>query len=370
MILHLVNDEKIINRTIELFEDVFPGENCFVVFRRKEFKAVTRAANVISFEEYEARKNEFQPTSAILHFMSNRKIKFVNKYCPKDIPIYWVMWGSDLYDRLIVPKGFPMLDTENSYYKATKWKRMFASIVNRPNELVRIMRRTSFIRQRVKYLVTSTIENDYDLFLKYYPEFKNLPCKPFSYYPLDQVMGDEMRDMWATGNNIQIGNSGTPSNNHEYVLRLLSKLNIVDREIFVPISYSGKPAYKEALVKKGHEFFGDKFKPITDFMPLADYNQLMASASIAIYGNWRQEAVGNILVSLYLGAKVFLSNKSPIFEWAKKHGFITFELETISQADIDSPLDQASREHNRKILLDNFCRDKLFPLMQESFKDR
>ena len=34
MKLHLVNDEKIINRTIDIFEEVFPGENLFVVTNR------------------------------------------------------------------------------------------------------------------------------------------------------------------------------------------------------------------------------------------------------------------------------------------------------------------------------------------------
>ena len=37
-----------------------------------------------------------------------------------------------------------------------------------------------------------------------------------------------------------------------------------------------------------------------NFLPLKEYNNLMLSFGIAIYGNFRPEAVGNILISIYL----------------------------------------------------------------------
>ena len=47
MKLHLVNDEKIINRTIGEFEKVFPGENLWVVANRAtDFKLVAHRDNV------------------------------------------------------------------------------------------------------------------------------------------------------------------------------------------------------------------------------------------------------------------------------------------------------------------------------------
>ena len=53
MKLHLVNDEKIINRTIDIFEEVFPGENLFVVTNRMgAFKWVSKRNNVLSRREF------------------------------------------------------------------------------------------------------------------------------------------------------------------------------------------------------------------------------------------------------------------------------------------------------------------------------
>ena len=40
----------------------------------------------------------------------------------------------------------------------------------------------------------------------------------------------------------------------------------------------------------------------------------LLSADVFIYGNWRQEAVGNILIALFIGGKVFLDEKNPLLK--------------------------------------------------------
>lgn len=371
MIYHLVNDEKVINRTIEIFEDVFPGENFFIVFRTSGFTYVNNNINVISYKDFNETFLDWQkPTSVIIHLMTNRKIKFITQFIDVNIPVYWVMWGSDLYDRLLMPKGYNLIDKESSFFKSTKILRAFKSIVKTPNDKVRILRRINFIDKRVRYLVTSTIEDDYDIITDYYPRLRTKVHKEFSYYPIDMIIGKEMSELTIIGNNIQIGNSGTQSNNHEYVLRILSSLKIENRKIVIPLSYSGEKKYKSALIQKGREFFGDQIEPITEFLPLAEYTSLMASCNVAIYGNWRQEAVGNILVSLYLGAKVFLSKNNPILRWALRHGFIVFKLESITQEELDTPLDPIDKENNQKILLHQYNKWELYRSMRSTFYER
>ena len=371
MIYHLVNDEKVINRTMEIFEDVFPGENLFIVFKANGVTLVDKNKNFVSYKNFDATFEESKrPTSVIIHLMTNRKIKFINKYINIDIPVYWVMWGSDLYNRLLMPKGYQLIDRESTYYKDTKYSRGLKSIIKKMNDEVRILKRIHFINKRVKYLVTSTIEDDYDIITNYYPQLKTKIHKEFSYYPIDQVVGEEKTGLTAVGNNIQIGNCGTQSNNHEYVLRILSSFKIKNRKIVIPLSYSGEKGYKRAVIEKGREFFGDQIEPITNFLPLADYNNLIATCSIAIYGNWRQEAVGNIMMSLYLGVKVFLSKKNPILNWALRHGFIIFELESITQEEIDTPLSISDKENNMTILLSQYDKKELYKSMKSTFNER
>ena len=52
--------------------------------------------------------------------------------------------------------------------------------------------------------------------------------------------------------------------------------------------------------------FGDKFCPLMDFMPLAQYNQILDEVDIAIFAHNRQQAMGNIINLLGRGKTVYL----------------------------------------------------------------
>ena len=127
MILHLVHDEKIINRTIAIFEEVNPHQNIFVVFTRHQLKYVNKQDNVILFKDFEKKYSSKDFSSVIVHFLNSRKIRFINKYIDKKLPIYWIIWGNDLYNKLLYPKGFELYDTQSSYYK--KYKKSFNQMI-------------------------------------------------------------------------------------------------------------------------------------------------------------------------------------------------------------------------------------------------
>ena len=193
-----------------------------------------------------------------------------------------------------------------------------------------------FIKQKVDYIVTDTTENDYQYLMRYYPELQSKPWKDFFYYPLDIILGKELMNSEVCGNSIMIGNSASGTNNHEYVMRILSKLDIGSRRVIVPLSYSGKKGYVDHVLQSGRLLLGENFSPLLDFMPLDEYNRLQSDVSVALFGNWRQEAIGNIIVALYLGAKVFLSHVNPVYEWAQSHGLTVYELEKLSQKELES----------------------------------
>ena len=366
MILHLVHDEKIINRTIDIFEEVAPGENLFVVFTRHELKLVKHHKSVITFQEFKNYKGNKTFSAVIIHYLNSRKIRFVQDYIKKDIPIYWIIWGNDLYNKLLYPKGFELWDKESSYYKKTK-KSLIGNLLEKTINKFKIRKIESFVSKRISAIVTDTTEIDYEMLVSYYPKLKNIPWMDFFYYPIELILGQEMMQKWVEGNNIQIGNSASVTNNHEYAMRFLSKLDLKERKVVVPLSYSGTKEYKETVKKLGAASFGENFIPLEDFLPLEQYNQLMTSFGVAIYGNWRQEAIGNILISLYLGAKVFLPNVNPVLQWAKYHELVVYELESISQHEIDTPLDEKTRIHNRNILLKLYNLDRLKSLIVSNF---
>lgn len=366
MILHLVHDEKIINRTIDIFEEVAPKQNLFVVFTRHQLKHIKPQQNVIFFKDFGQKYKAETFSSVIIHFLNSRKIRFINKYIDQNTPIYWIIWGNDLYNKLLYPKGFEIYDKQSSYYKKVKnsfIKNLFYKLTGN----FKTVKIEKFISKYIDYILVDTTETDYNMLLKYYPKLKNIPCKEFFYYPIEATLGEELMKKTVEGNNIQIGNSASITNNHEYVMRFLSKLNIGNRNVIVPLSYSGTKEYKQTVKRKGFEFFGDKFTSLDDFLPLEEYNQLMLSFGFAIYGNFRQEAIGNIVISLYLGAKVFFPENTPFYLWAKRLNLIVFKLETISQEEIDQPLDANSRAQNRSVILKFYNIERLKSLITENF---
>jgi len=366
MILHLVHDEKIINRTISIFEEVAPKNNLFVVFTRHELKHVTNLDNVILFKEFEKKHSKTVFSSVIVHFLNSRKIRFINKYIDKNIPVNWIIWGNDLYNKLLYPKGFELYDRESSYYKKFK-NSFFNNIFDKIIANFKTIKIEKFISKRIDYIITDSTKVDYKMLIEYYPNLRNKLWKEFFYYPIETILGEELSQKWVEGNNIQIGNSASITNNHEYAMRFLSKLNIGHKKVFVPVSYSGTKQYIDSIKNKGNEYFGSNFNAMENFLPLKEYNNLMLSFGIAIYGNFRQEAVGNILISIFLGAKVFLPKHNPLFLWANKLGVIIFELESISQEQIDYPLDDVSRNHNRSLLQDLYNEVRLKKLIVKNF---
>lgn len=108
---------------------------------------------------------------------------------------------------------------------------------------------------------------------------------------------------------IQLGNSATQTNNHIYVLHLLSKFKNENIRIFAPLSY-GDLDYAKIVIEEGKRIFGEKFTALKEFMNEDEYYQFLNSMDIAIFDMKRQQALGNIYASLYFGKKVFLRNNS------------------------------------------------------------
>lgn len=217
-----------------------------------------------------------------------------------------------------------------------------------------------FIKERITHCVTTSQE--FTLCLKYCNTlFKNKEYfDDFFYYPIDGVLGDTLRGSSVKGNVVIVGNSASLTNNHCYAFKYLKKVKIGDRTIVTPLSYGGNAAYRDYVLKKGKMIFANHYKPLMDFLPLDEYNKLMVTAEICVFSSWRQEANGNVIIALYLGAKVFMSNRSPLYAYYKDMGLHLYELEKMTAESFNISLTGAEKEHNRNILLDNFSADKMY----------
>lgn len=366
MILHLVDDEKVINRTVESFDEALPSRNVYVCFLNTEKSLLVKPKdNLFFYHGTETLNIDFSKVEkVVIHFLEYNKTIFCNKFVPNNISIYWILWGGDLYNTLLNCRGYK-LGCSRQFYPLAVNLRFLVSRMGYLGDREKVM--LQFISHRVHYFVANCIE-EYHLLQKYLPQqTQHIKYKDFFYYPIDQILNTKLMDTWAEGNNILLGNSASFTNNHKYVLKILSRLNLNGKTIIAPISYGGTPKYREHIKRFGCKLFTEAFQPVESFLSLDEYNQLMSSAEICVYGSWRQEAMGNIIIALYLGAKVFLSKHSPLLPWFREMGIAIFELESIDDDQIFFPLATNLKKKNREILKVKYSKANQIRLIQENF---
>lgn len=246
---------------------------------------------------------------------------------------YWVIWGADLYARKL---------------GKTDWKW-------RTTEIFR-----AFVIKRLGHLVTY-IEGDVRLAREWYGATGQ-------YHECLMYTSNLYREPGITNTlsetiNIQVGNSADPSNNHIEALQKLLQHKDKDIKIHVPLSY-GNQEYARTVIRQGSEWFGEKFIPLTEFMPFDKYLELLSRIDIAVFNHKRQQAMGNTITLLGLGKKVFLRSDITPWEMLKKNKIIAYNIEELEI----SPMDPAVREKNQESIRVNFSTERLVSQLKKIFE--
>lgn len=157
-----------------------------------------------------------------------------------------------------------------------------------------------------------------------------MPYNPVSFVPYHKYIVEHTNDNYR----IQVGNSATIENKHEYVLKSLA--TYLDRkiEILCPLSY-GDMSYAQKIIELGRELFGDRFIPITQWLDMEKYYSLIATCDAAIFYSNRQQAMGNIEAMLSMGKKVFLARETSMYTNYCNHGFTIFDADSIGKDSFD-----------------------------------
>lgn len=371
MRLHIANNEKIISRCITNFEEVFPGENKWVVLPNSRGRDYIGDNDRVSKCEYGTAHfwNSVGDLSKyekiIIHCMTASSADFVCKI--NHLTIYWIEWGSDLYQNLLQCKGYKLYYENDTEKRLSNHKNVPTFLFNLVSSHKKNKKRDKYLEaaKKCKYFVPDSMYDEYPLLMRYYPELKHLQYREFFYYPIDEVLRGNDLSLKELGPNIIVGHSASPTCNHVEVFKWLSKLNIGSRKVIVPLSYNSKEN-ATYVDRRGKALLGDNFNPIFDYMPLDQYNKLLESASFFIYDNYRQEAVGNILVALYIGGKVFLNKRNPLLTFYKSLGLTIFDESVLLSEKGFEPLLKEDVMRNREILLKVYSRERQMSLIKEN----
>ena len=370
-ILHLIIDHQVIERTLGIYEKVFPERNDVIIFNQgKSFKHLKKYADNLLVDrnnvDYTGQSFDFSLYDHIVaHFLTCDMIDFI-KYAPQNIQVCWEIYGYDLYNQFLEPLGYRIQQLDEKKFLPIKFRILKTLRLDGLYLFLRTGRVSYFSYGKRYYFrkITSRINSvavcclgDARI-LEKYSKRNYIVYKAFN-YSLHETLGDLLNVPFNQAKGIMIGNSASLSNNHLYVLDIIKNFNIGDVSIFMPLSYGGTHRYKETVMSKYKKCFPHQLNILLDYIPLHEYNKFFLNVGVMVLASWRQESIGTIFMGLYLGIKIYMSNKSPLYQSLKDEGFILYTIEETSETDFCTSLPPEQKEYNRTLLLDRYS-DRAF----------
>jgi dTDP-N-acetylfucosamine:lipid II N-acetylfucosaminyltransferase len=358
-ILHFALDEKFIDVAYENFDSVAPSCNTFIIpSLNKKLNYIKKTPvefiNPYSFKNPLFIKSLEKYNFIVLHSLNTYNKNLVACASPR-LKFVWIGMGYDYYDIIYE-------DHESLYQEKTKDIVKNLTNKNKPkNNLLKQLTKGIFFKNPEKKEIVKKInffapvlENEYDMvaskFSSNFPDYID-----WNYGSTARLIEGKMNHCSLNGNNILVGNSATPENNHLEVFEFLRTQNLGGKKIICPLSY-GDFEYANILKNKGRVYFGDRFLSINEFMPYENYMNLISSCSNVIMNHHRQQGGGNVSAMLYLGAKVFLNEKNPMYAFYEKKGAVIFNMDELynDSSLLNLHLSDEDIEKNKQILKLNF----------------
>lgn len=350
-ILHLANDEKFIDQAIKAFEREAPGCNKLLVCGKMPLKHVKSEAAVIQgLKAISGAVAGDLPkyNIVIVHSLNPVWFRLIKKLHASSVLI-WLGWGYDYYDIIKKNRSELLLPLTRKKSPSNQEEKSLTEKVKSILKKVVIPSKKSII-ERLD-IFCPVLPSEYAATkIKFTGKF--FPRQGFwNYGNLEEDLINGFEGHTVSGDNLLVGNSASAENNHLDTFSLISTLGIYGRNIISPLSY-GSPQYRDFVIKEGADIFGEKFKPLTNFMPIQEYIKTLQSCGFVIMNHLRQQAVGNIVIMLYLGAKVFLNKSCPTFTYLKNHGAVIFSIDELkaSPSMLNERLDAQSIVINQRAL--------------------
>jgi len=356
-----MHDDKFNDHAINIFEICNPNSNKYLIgtfgngklkYTKTQHQNIT-AANYFS-QAYNEALNNSSYDAVIVHYLDQHKAEALDRI-DKKVKKVWFVWGADFYDQemykgnLFQPATKKILRKNNRIAKGNVVKRTIRQLYNLvfQRKGVQEFSRQKYLSAIKSFDYYATVIPTESALLKELPDF-NAHQVFFKYGAIDTMISNEM--YVDRGNiNVLVGNSNSSTSNHVDAFEIIKKLDNV-HDVVVPLSYGGDMLYKQAVINYGNELFGKRFKPLNDFMALSEYNEILKTCQIAIFNHERQQAVGNIIAMVYMGAKVFLSENSPVYKYLKAIGVKVFSIQTELNNENIHALSSEEIQQNRELV--------------------
>lgn len=373
MILHLIEDDHFSPYAIKQFTAGSEEINKFLLIIPEptyEIKYIKSLENVLvlvfNSVEYRQFIDELYKFKAIIshNLLTEWKAEII-QYTPATVKIAWVFWGAELYNRNDYTMKFLAHSTKKIYIRyfcKQLLKKALNEIVFKKKYAFKYEAHKDIFR-KITYCLTDVSEDALEA--QEYFETEFLPLW-YNYYSIEETVG-ELMPYTCTGNNILLGNSATITNNHLEAIKLLSVIPLGKRQVITPLNYGDN--YIIPIVRSyGFKMLKNNFLSIDTYLMREEYNQIIKDCSIAIFNHHRPQALGNILTSLWLGGRVYLSKRSLLYTYLRKIGIILFNVEDHLKPENQQVLDELPVEdiqHNRDVLIAVYGKDEMASKIQQ-----
>lgn len=247
---------------------------------------------------------------------------------------YWMIWGGDLYN---APR-----DEKNDY-----------------------------VRSNFKGYI-SDVDGDCEIALKRYRSNSKTYDAGYT-FPITKEMINNAKQVVAqfkTENPIIIQINNSCDDSTLAILDDLSRFKDENIKITTVLSY-GKLKYKEQIIQKGKEIFGNKFNYLDKILSPGEYAIHLASVDILILNQNRQQGLGNSMVALNMGAKLFIRSEITTFEHLNSKGCKVFDTKQIKNMTfdefvyLDDSTKKLNKENSEKFFSDLYIKKMWYPVFYE-----
>lgn len=379
--IHFVVDDKFIPDSIKCFQDADLTSNKFYYLTENP-AAVKYIKNTIveyiNIKQLSDVINQLIVSDVVvLHCLYALPAQFICKI-PKSIKVVWYAWGFDIYSNGYPIK--PLIDLNGALLPLTKSKMNYFLGLKNLLERFRVITDTKGYHTKssiIQYAAIARVDyfagvfpSEYDLLKKHCTHFKAKRVTHNYIHPEEFALNDILEPCHVSGNNILLGNSAAYLCNHLDIMHALyDQTTFRDFDIYCPLSYGGNRYYINAVVKEGKSLFGNRFKPLLNYLPLGEYTTIIQSCSSIILGYKQQAATCNCLTSLWSGLKVFLPKTSMNFEeYGNVEGLRVYSIEDDLNDMVLSSKPDFDIVQQRKILSDIYSYERWEKDLKEALK--
>lgn len=365
-ILHILADDKFSDYAIKLFENqevpsdfvLMVSSGCENLVKLRDKTTIMRRGDAAYQKLLENIGNY---DAIILHGMFWAYDEDILNRVPDTTKVAWMNWGGEIYGRGDISYQF-LSRRSRLIAKLHNWSRLFKTGKKAKENSNYDLSLDLF--RRVDYCLTDERE-EYEYARDYLQE-PNLKHLFYNYYTLEDTVGALM-DKRCSGNNIFIGNSAASEGNYWDVMPKVARLKQKDQRVIMPLGY-GSPWVRNWVLKLGKKLYGADFMPLIDFMPLGEYNELVCNCSTMIMPHYAPRAQGNIITALWLGMRVYLSEKGMTYRYFRRIGCLVYSIEhdlNRRNPRLFEPMTEVQMNHNREILRKMYSRESMNKAVQK-----